>query len=164
MILGITCVKFRRSLGTSSLRLRHYGWRDTGILQALFYPDFISKLFPSSLSFRRWLARTFQVLYLLETRKDGGIIGMVGFIGLYRIDPGRSIWLSTGIFNPGDRSKGYGRQGLEILLDYLRESGLSKKVFAEVIRTNERSLSFFKKSGFRSRMDYEDTFVLEKDL
>jgi RimJ/RimL family protein N-acetyltransferase len=164
MIPGITCAKFRRSVETPALRLRLCGWRDIGILQTLFYPDFILKLFPSSLSFRRWLARTFQVLYLLEPRKAGGIMGKVGFIGLYRIDPGRSIWLSTGIFNPEDRSKGYGRQGLEILLDYLRESGLSKKVYAEVMKTNERSLSFFEKSGFRSRMDDENTFVLEKEL
>jgi len=164
MIPGITCVKFRRSLETPSLRLRLYGWRDIGILQTLFYPDFISKLFPSSLSFRRWLVRTFQVLYLLETRKAGVISDVVGFIGLYGIDPGRSIWLSAGIFNFEDRGKGYGSKGLEILLDYFRESALAKNVFAEVIKTNERSLSFFEKSGFTVRLENEDTFVLEKDL
>jgi len=164
MILGVTCAKFRRCLETPSLRLRHYGRRDIGILQTLFYPDFISKLFSSSLSFRRWLASTFQVLYLLEIRKNDGIVGVVGFIGLYRIDPGRSIWLSTGIFKPEDRGKGYGSKGLEILLDHFRESALAKKVFAEVKITNERSWSFFEKSGFTSRMDNEDTFVLEKDL
>ena len=158
------CAKFRRSLETSSLRLRLYGWRDIGILQTLYYPDFISKLFPSSLSFRRWLVRTFQVLYLLETRKAGGIDSLVGFIGLYRIDPGSSIWLSAGIFKPEDRGKGYGSKGLEILLDHLRESALAKNVFAEVMKTNERSLSFFEKSGFTRCMEHKNTFVLEKDL
>lgn len=156
--------KFRRCLETPSFRLRVCGARDLGTLQYLFASEMSPKPFPSSLSFRRWLLRTFHLLYVLETRETGGLTCIVGFMGLYRVDPGRSIWLSTGIFDPEDRRKGYGRKGLEILLDYLRENALAKKVYAEVIKTNERSLSFFENSGFKACRENEASFVLEKDL
>jgi RimJ/RimL family protein N-acetyltransferase len=158
------CIRLRRCLETPSFRLRVYGPRDLRTLQDLFGPEMLPKPFHSSLSFRRWLISTFQILYMLETRGTRGMTGVVGFIGLYSIDPGRSVWLSAGIFNPEDRGKGYGSKGLIMLFDYLQENAVAKKAYVEVMKTNERSLTFFERSGFTVRLENEDTFVLEKDL
>jgi RimJ/RimL family protein N-acetyltransferase len=158
------CARLRRCLETPSFRLRVYGPQDLSTLQDLFGPEMLPKPFHSSLSFRRWLISTFQVLYMLETREVGGMTLVVGFIGLYRVDPGRSVWLSTGIFDAEDRGKGYGSKGLEILLDHLQENTIAKKVYVEVMKTNERSLAFFERSGFTTRLENEGSFVLEKDL
>jgi RimJ/RimL family protein N-acetyltransferase len=117
------------------------------------------KTFRSLPSFVTWLLLTFQVIYLMEVEKT-----VLGFVGLYNMEPGKSLNLSIALFDPDNRGKGYGTRALGLLLPYIQKKGLAEKVVAEVASTNTRSLSFFAKAGFEIIGHKDDRIVLSKEL
>jgi len=123
------------------------------MLRSLFTPEILletSGFEPkvgSLLSFYRWLKATFQMVYVIEVKENGGN-RVAGFAGLYNIRIGRSLWLSLTIFNPKDRKRGYGEQVLGLLLDHFQKNGAAETVYAEVLRTNVPSLCLLRKLGF----------------
>jgi GNAT superfamily N-acetyltransferase len=122
-------------------------------------PDAGQKTFRSLLSFGKWLLLTFQVIYLIEVEKT-----VLGFAGLYNMKPGKSLKLSIVLFNPDNRSRGYGTDVLGLLLPYLQKKGLVQEVVAEVTSANTLSLSFFEKAGFEITEHKDDRIVLSKKL
>jgi hypothetical protein len=89
---------------------------------------------------------------------------IVGFIGLYKMAVGSTAWLSIAIFKPEDRGRGFGKEAIGLLLDYLQLNGIVERVLVEIFKTNELSLSFFKDSGFEIYGQQKDRFLLEKYL
>ncbi len=121
------------------------------------------KPFGSVFAFWRWATTIFQVIYVIEAREAEGERA-VGFTGLYNIVIGRSLWLSLWVFKPEDRRRGCGRQALGLILDYLQETRVAREMFAEVLRENISSFSFFKKLGFQVCGFHRDKLLLEKRL
>jgi RimJ/RimL family protein N-acetyltransferase len=152
---------------SDGLTLRLYRLKDLPVLHSLFTPEIFLEASgaqlkaSSSLSFYRWIKSTFQVVYVIEVEESGGCV-IAGFVGLYNMKIGQSLWISLTIFSPEHRRRGYGTKALELLLDLLQKKGAAGKIYAKVSRTNVPSLCFLKKLGFEVSRRYEDSFVLEK--
>jgi RimJ/RimL family protein N-acetyltransferase len=150
------------------LTLRLYRLRDLPVLHSLFKPESFLEASGaelkagSSLSFYRWIKRTFQIAYVIEVKENDGR-RIVGFAGLYNMRVGQGLWISFTIFNPKDRRRGYGTKALELLFDLFQKNGAAEKVYAKVSKTNVPSLCFLRKLGFEVSRRYEDSFILEKD-
>jgi ribosomal protein S18 acetylase RimI-like enzyme len=153
------------SLQGQTICLRPCRAGDFSCLRKLFekaafpIPGAGQKTFRSLPSFVKWLLLTFQIIYLIEREK-----AVLGFVGLYNVKPGESLYLSIGLFDPDDWGKGYGTDALGLLFPYLQKRGLTKEVVAEVSSTNTRSLSFFAKAGFEIIGNKDDRMVLSKKL
>lgn len=73
----------------------------------------------------------------------------VGCIDLFDFDP-KNHRVGTGILvDPSFRGRGYGKEALQLLVDYCLEVLQVRCVFAEVISTNAASLELFEKGGFQ---------------
>jgi RimJ/RimL family protein N-acetyltransferase len=167
---GIRVAYFKRSLETSGLSLRRCRLKDLPRLQSLFTPTALfettgmeAKPFGSVFTFWRWATTIFQVIYLIEAKEAEGQRA-VGFTGLYNVEIGRSLWLSICLFRSSDRGHGYGKQAVELLLDYLEKEGLVQSIYVEVLRQNVPSQCFFDRLGFKVRRRYQDRFLLERHL
>ena len=153
---------------SGGLTLRLYRLKDLPVLHSLFTPEIFfeasgAELKASSLlSFYKWMKTTFQVVYVIEVEETDGR-RIAGFVGLYNMKIGQSLWISLTIFSPEHRRRGYGAKALELLLDLLQKNGAAETVYAEVSKTNRTSLSFFTRLGFGVSRCYEDSFVLQKD-
>jgi RimJ/RimL family protein N-acetyltransferase len=165
-LLRVRIVNFKPHIENCGLTLRLYRLKDLFALLPLFTQEIFleasgSILKASSLlGFYQWLKTTFQVVYLIEIKENGGH-RIVGFAGLYNMKIGKSLWLSFAIFNPGDRRQGYGTRSLELLLDLLQKNGAAETVYAEVLKKNVRSLHFLRRLGFEVCSRYEETFLLK---
>jgi RimJ/RimL family protein N-acetyltransferase len=147
--------------------LRLYRFRDLPTLRCLLQPEVFSaasgsrvKAFGSSASLWRWVRRTFQVFYVIEVVKRPGR-RMIGFAGIYNMEPGSSLWVSLVIFDPKDRRHGYGRRALELLLSCFQKDHVAKTVCGEVLATNTGSLRFLKKLGFHVLAEDRDRVLLK---
>jgi GNAT superfamily N-acetyltransferase len=153
------------ALQGQTICLRPCGAADLSCLHKLFeeatspIPGAGQKAFRSLPSFVKWLLLTFQVIYLIEMGEKA-----LGFVGLYKMKPGKSLNLSIALFDPDDWGKGYGTDALGLLLPYLQKKGLAEEVVAEVESTNTPSLSFFAKAGFEIIGHKDDRIVLSKKL
>ncbi len=153
---------------TGLLTLRLCRLRDLRILYALLAPEILPKARAwknkpySLLSFYRWMKRTFQVIYLIEVEEKSGR-KIVGLVGLYDMELGERLSLSLTVFNPEDRDHGYGEKALTLLLNLIERNGAAKVVYAEVLRSNVRSLRLCKKLGFDVKRHDQDKLLLERD-
>lgn len=163
----VKIVNFKRRMETRGLTLRLYRLKDSPVLWSLFRTEIFLEasgleLKASSLpGFYKWLRTTFQVIYVIEIKENGGQ-RIVGFTGLYNMKIGKSLWLSLAIFNQKDRRQGYGTKALELLLDLLQKNGAAETVYGDVLKTNTPSLYFLRKLGFEICSEYEERFLLEK--
>ncbi len=167
---GITLVKLPRALSAGSLRLRWRRCRDLPELYRLLRPEVFATAsgvacppFSSCWSFCLWICRTFPLLYVVElgaARQRR----LVGFVGLYRLDPGRRVHCALVLFQPADRRRGYGRQTLALLLQALQSHQVVKTVRVEVVQGNEAALRFWQHVGFAVRAHNTDTVILEKPV
>ncbi len=156
-MFGIKIMRLKRRMEDFDLILRFCRLRDLPRLRCLFKAEIFlqasaieTRPFNSLLSFRKWMKTNFQVFYVIEVKKDDRR-RIIGFIGLYNIRIGQSVFLSLAIFNPGDRGRGYGRQSLEMLMDSFQKNGAVKTVAVEILKNNAPSLCFFRKAGFEVR-------------
>jgi RimJ/RimL family protein N-acetyltransferase len=167
-LFGVRIVNFKRRIEDGGLTLRLYRLRDLPVLHSLFKPEIFLEASGaelqtgSLLSFYKWIRSTFQVVYVIEMKENGGH-RVIGFAGLYRMRLRESLWLSLTIFSPEDRSSGYGTKALELLLDLFQKNGAAETVYAEVSKTNVPSLCFLRKLGFEVSRRDEDSFILEKN-
>jgi len=138
------------------------------MLRSLFTPEIFLETsglelkVSSLLGFYKWLKATFQMVYVIEVEENGGR-RIVGFAGLYNVKIGQSLWISFTIFNPKDRRRGYGTKALELVFNFLQKNDAAETVYAEVLKTNVRSLCFLRKLGFEVSRCYEDSFILGKE-
>jgi ribosomal protein S18 acetylase RimI-like enzyme len=140
---------------TDGFTLHRYRLRDAGCLRRRFGPRVLhppaggGEAPPaSSLGFWFWLHRTFRWVYTISL-PDGVGRRIIGFIGLYGIEPARDITLAVTIFDPRDRRRGYGRRALRLLLADFRDRSVVPAVSVEVSPDNDISLAFFHTLGFR---------------
>jgi RimJ/RimL family protein N-acetyltransferase len=169
-LLGIAVIRFERKITGERLRLRLVRMRDLFILRSTFRPDLLADVggaalesFGSPVSLWRWFRSTFQVLYLIE-RKSACGHSIMGFIGLYNLDMGRRVFLSTVLFDPRHRRHGYGREAVHLLLDHLEEAGAAKEIYVEVVKNNLPSLKFFQNMGFKMQTTHSDCLLMAKNL
>ena len=96
--------------------------------------------------------------------KGGRRDPLIGFVGIYRLEIGRRLYLSVVLFDPEDRRRGHGRQALTLLFHSLNRVGLAKEVRAEVLRSNADSLAFFRAMDFSLLADQGDRLLLTRTL
>jgi RimJ/RimL family protein N-acetyltransferase len=166
---GVKIIRFDRWINNDATTLRLYRLRDVPVLYSLFDPEIFfaacgvgDRQFRSLFSFWRWMINTFHVVYVIEAvgnRRSR----IIGFVGLYNIEIGNSLWLSLTIFNPQDRKRGHGQQALGLLLDSLEKNGLVETVYGEILKTNMPSLCFSRKLGFEIYGQYQDRFFMKKN-
>jgi RimJ/RimL family protein N-acetyltransferase len=170
-LLGIRVIRFEREIRGEQLTLRLLRIRDFFILRSTFHP---ALLLPGvggaafeSFGFLalvwRWLRSTFQVFYVIERRRAHAY-RIVGFIGLYDLEVGRKASLSAVLFDPRDRRRGYGRESVHLLLDFLKKAGIAKRVYVEVFKANLSSLTFFQNMGFKIQTGHSDCLLMAKKL
>ncbi|HWP94081.1 MAG TPA: GNAT family protein [Thermodesulfobacteriota bacterium] len=162
--------RFEPCIREEDFVLRRYELKDIFALRPLFNPElFLSanglerRAFGSFFSFFRWMVTTFQVFYVCEIEVPRRC-RVVGFVGIYDLEIGRSLYLAIAVFNPEDRGRGYGSRAVRLLLNYLNKHGVAERVCVEVLKTNLESLRFFEKLGFEVCGQDKDTLLLERSL
>lgn len=158
--------RFARRIGNDGFSLRFRRVRDLPYLHDLFHCHIFQKNSSFGrrsplqlLLFIKWLLSTFQVFYVIEADMKS-----VGFIGLYDFEIGKKSWVSVAIFDPVNRRKGYGRKGIDLLCNYLKDNKLAEKLYAEVLEINTESVSFFRAVGFKIKEEDGERVILEKKL
>ena len=165
-LLRVRIVNFKPHIENRGLTLRLYRLKDLFALLPLFTPEIFLEAsgcilkVSSVMGFYKWLKTTFQVVYLIEIEENEGH-RIVGFVGLYNMKIGNSLWLSIAIFNPGDRRQGHGTRSLELLLDLLQRNGAAETVYAEVLKRNMPSLCFLRRFGFEVCSRYQEKCLLK---
>jgi RimJ/RimL family protein N-acetyltransferase len=169
-VIKVKIARFEPCIREENFVLRRYELKDIFALRPLFNPElFLSangierKAFGSFFSFLRWMVTAFQVFYVCEI-EESLRRRMVGFVGIYNLEIGRSLYLAIAVFNPEDRGRGYGSRAVGLLLNYLNKHGVAERVCVEVLKTNVESLRFFQKLGFEVHGQDKDTFLLERSL
>ena len=169
-LFGIKVIRFKREIGNHKICLRLLRIKDLYALSSRYWPEHFGGFrtgdpgsFWTLFSFWRWLRVSFQALYLVEI-KAIDTDRMIGFVGLYSVEVGRSLYVSAVLFDREDRRKGYGRVALTLLFDFLKEAAVATEVRAEVFRSNPFSLAFFQALGFEVLSDQGDQLLLVKPL
>jgi len=119
--------------------------------------------FSSRFSFSLWLWRSFSLRYVVHVGESCWR-RIVGFVGLYHLDLGRSLHCALVIFQPADRRCGYGRQTVALLLRALAHHEVVQTVRVEVVKDNEAALRFWQTVGFAVRAHTAETVILEKPV
>ena len=89
---------------------------------------------------------------------------MVGFAGIYGVEPGKRLWLSLVIFEPKNRRHGYGGKALTMLLHSFQKNLSVERVCGQVLASNTASLRFLKKLGFDVFAKDHDRVLLQFEI
>lgn len=166
---GIKVVRIPRRIRSENVSLRLFRLQDLPALSRLFHEDMpmssqAMSTAPKNLwSFRKWIFRTFQILYLIEQKAENKFT-IHGFIGLYDIRLGENLCLAIGIFDPGERRHGLGSQALRALLNTLGKCGAANTIQAQIAQSNLASVHLFDKLGFDIRERSAEHLTMEKSL
>jgi RimJ/RimL family protein N-acetyltransferase len=157
---------FPRSLCDNNLRLRPLrirdgrfiaaGLADAAILRACGMSDAPAA---SWVSLIWWMRRTYPLAFCIEL--DGR---RIGFLGLYRLHPGKSASLSLAIFDETCRNRGYGTRALTLIVKYVRKSRLARRLAVDVMEGNPKALNFWNKAGFGETSASGGVLTLMRDL
>lgn len=105
---------------------------------------------PSLADQKRWFARVQESdrkFFSIVTVPDGRLIGNGGFVD---IDPkANQATLRITLGDPDARGKGYGSEAVALLVRYGFETQKWKQLNLKVLKTNERAIRSYEKSGFR---------------
>ena len=88
----------------------------------------------------------------------------IGFLGLYRLRPGKSASLSLAIFDETCKDCGYGTKALNLLIRYLEQCRLLERLTVDVLPENPRGVNFRKKAGFRESSTSGGVLAMTRDL
>jgi ribosomal protein S18 acetylase RimI-like enzyme len=157
---------FPRSLRDHNLRLRPLrirdgrfiaaGLADAAILRACGMSDAPAA---SWVSLVWWMRRTYPLAFCIEL--DGR---RIGFLGLYRLHPGKSASLSLAIFDETCRNRGYGTRALTVIVKYVRKCRLARCLDVDVMQGNPGALNFWNKAGFSEASASGGVLTLTRDL
>ena len=169
-LFWIKTARFQRNMKSTEISIRLYSLKDLYTLYSLFNQGNLINsdttrygVFNYLSHFCRLMFNKFHVFYVIEV-KEKDVSRIIGFMGLYNIVIGQTVFLSIAIFKPDDRRQGYGKGAIELLLNNLKKNNIVKSIYVEVLTTNEPSLCFFKGLGFEICRQYNDRFLLEKNL
>jgi RimJ/RimL family protein N-acetyltransferase len=97
-------------------------------------------------------------LYLVVREQDGAVIGTGG---LHEIDRrNRNCRLGLLIFDPAERTKGYGREAIGLLLDLAFGTRGFHKVYLRVFAENERARALYLRLGFIAEGTLRQEYLL----
>ncbi len=111
-----------------------------------------SEVFPSSLKsteeyFERLRTDPYRVWFTVALKESGRPIGQVGILRIYH--PWRTADLTMIIGETELQGKGYGREAMELALDYAFGALGLHRIAIAVVGFNERAIRFYEKLGFR---------------
>ncbi len=157
---------FPRSLRDNNLCLRPLrfadgrfvaaGLADAAILRAC---GMSTPLSTSWFSLVWWIRRTYPLAFCIELDAR-----RIGFLGLYRLHPGKSASLSLAIFDETCRNRGYGTRALELLVQHLQKCRLVERLAVDVMQENPAAPSFWKKAGFREATAVGGVLTMTRDV
>lgn len=94
--------------------------------------------------------QTKQMRLMIDLKEKENHYRSIGSIDLFEFDPFHNrIGIGILIKESADRQKGYAREALDILLDYLFRILSVHQVYCNIMADNKPSLELFKKHGFR---------------
>ncbi len=156
---------FPRSLRHGSLCLRPLriadgrfiaaGLADAAILRAC---GMLNPPAASWFSLVWWIKKTYPLAFCIEL--DGR---RIGFLGLYRLHPGKSASMSLAIFDETCRNRGYGTRALDLFLQHLQKGRLVERLAVDVMQ-EAPALNFWMKNGFREASAVGGVLTLTRDL
>lgn len=111
-----------------------------------------SEVFPASLKstaeyFERLRTDPYRVWFTLALKESDRPIGQVGILRIYH--PWRTADLTMIVGERDAQGKGYGREAMELALDYAFGSLGLHRIAIAVVGFNERAIGFYEKLGFR---------------
>ena len=169
-LFWIKAARFQRNMKSTEISLRLYSLKDLYTLYSLFnLGNLINSdtirygVFNYPSYFCRLMFNKFHVFYVIEVMEKD-VSRIIGFMGLYNIVIGQTVFLSVAIIKPDDQRQGYGKGAIELLLNNLKKNNIVKSIYVEVLTTNKPSLCFFKGLGFEICRQYNDRSLLEKNL
>lgn len=112
--------------------------------------DMIGTIFPiNELEHQKWFEnKMFDKngrIFIMEENKEK-TIGLVGFNQIDWINRNAELFIFIG--DNQYRGKGYGKQALQILLDFAKENLNLLMVYLKVFSFNDTAITLYKKSGF----------------
>ncbi len=156
---------FPRSLRDSSLHLRPLriadgrfiaaGLADASILRAC---GTLNPPATSWFSLIWWIKRTYPLAFCIEL--DGR---KIGFLGVYRLHPGKSALMSLAIFDETCRNRGYGTRALELFVRHLQKCRLVERLAVDVMQESP-ALNFWMKAGFTEAAAVGGVLTLTRDI
>jgi len=87
-----------------------------------------------------------QILFGIELKEDHQLIGICGFHDINYVC--RKAELFIKISNKGQWGKGYGKEAMEILIDFGFSDLNLHRIWLRVLADNERAIKLYKKTGF----------------
>jgi len=111
-----------------------------------------SEVFPSSLKstteyFERLRTDPYRVWFTVALKESGRPIGQVGILRIYH--PWRTADLTMIIGETELQGKGYGREAMELALDYAFGALGLHRIAIAVVGFNARAIAFYEKLGFK---------------
>lgn len=140
------CVLPRRITG-GDIHLRFIRLKDLSFMRPFLSGASSSVKTGSAFYLWKRIFAAYQAVYLIWDNNEPS--DPIGFIGLYGMVPGRSLYISIQIFTESHRMHGYGSKSVSLLLDYFKEKALAEDIWAEVPESNEGSRSFLEAMGFK---------------
>jgi diamine N-acetyltransferase len=87
-----------------------------------------------------------QLRLMVDTNDEEGLT--VGCIDLFDFDPANRRAGIGILISEEARGKGYGREALELMIDYAFNTLNLHQLFCNILENNEQSIAMFKKAGF----------------
>jgi RimJ/RimL family protein N-acetyltransferase len=113
----------------------------------------------SWLSLVWWIKRTYPLAYCIELDAH-----RIGFVGLYRLRPGKSASLSLAIFDEAYRNRGYGTRTLGLFVQHLQKCRLVERLAVDVMQESSAASRFWEKAGFREASAVGGVITMTRDL
>jgi RimJ/RimL family protein N-acetyltransferase len=145
-----------RPLRISDIPFMYRELLDKDILKA----DGLTKLMAASwFHLWWWLRKTFIFRYAIEADS-----GLVGFMGLHHLIPGKSAELTLLIADERGRRLGYGTKAFTLLAQALERYSSVEKLIVRVKPDNKAARSFWSKMGLEIQYDENGMHVMSVGL
>lgn len=155
-----------RCIGDDRIRLRYLRISDSPFINDMLKDEDILKSSglstPTGLSWFvvwRWIKKIFTPAYCVES--DSSIIG---FIGLYNLELGKSAEMTLVIVDKNKRRMGYGASAFHILAQTLTRCHLTEKITVKVREDNHASIAFWRGLGFEDTHSLAAVKTMSLDL
>ena len=142
-LFWIKTARFQCNMKSTEISLRLYSLKDLYTLYSLFNQGNLINsdttrygVFNYLSHFCRLMFNKFHVFYVIKA-KEKDVSRIIGFMGLYNIVIGQTVFLSVAIFKSDDRRQGYGKGAIELLLNNLKKNNIVKSIYVEVSSANK---------------------------
>ena len=109
-------------------------------------------------SFKKWIEEdddtNQEFRFAVRTQETGEIIGFIEIDGI--LWNHRNAWLSIAIGNPSNWNQGYGKEALNLALDYCFKELNLHRIQLTVFAYNERAIALYEKLGFKKEGNYRE--------